>query len=445
MEVSLPLVQPAWVEQTVQRGGGARELREKDDVEADEKECRGVILAFAEEAFIMCSGCSQQVPSNETLVHASLAGCCCLSCPTWYACSNCSARELQRHREAHPDHVAYCVDAEDELRTRDSALQFRPLNPWTFTFNCFIWPLFKMFVPLAIATIQVSSTCCFFLHATQVMHIQAFLSTAPAVCLDPSDHQSRFPLSSSLLSLINLLYVCTTFAHLFNYLLCCDILHFERLLMCSIFVDMRTPAFKSSRSYKAFIRGFGYMFLCQITLVSYITFESSRMQRTALAQRTSNCTFGSGPSVAAQASNDAGQVLGSVAALAGGIYFLYCSFCDEAEFGLASRFSYQDHTLENMSKISHMKSIPVQALKRVCRAFVSGAHLATCNRRKSYSAKQIAFLKKRLSSAAHVYACALVIDDEQLLHLERSVYDPHCWGKITNWKLCWQRWFPLGR
>ncbi len=157
MEVSLPLVQPARTEQAVQWGGG--DAREANDVVADEKESRGAILAFAEEAFIMCSGCSLEVQSNEPLAHASLAGCCCLSCPTWYACNNCSARELHRHREAHPDHVAYCVDAEDELRTRDSALQFRPLNPWSFIFNCFLLPLFKMFVPLAIAAIQVSSTC----------------------------------------------------------------------------------------------------------------------------------------------------------------------------------------------------------------------------------------------------------------------------------------------
>ena len=68
-------------------------------------------------------------------------------------------KELQAHRAAHPDHVAYYVDAEDELRARESASQF-PLKSWVFVFDCFLWPLFKMFVPLMSVLVQVRAGVC---------------------------------------------------------------------------------------------------------------------------------------------------------------------------------------------------------------------------------------------------------------------------------------------
>jgi len=108
------------------------------------------------EVFVACSGCSREAPDNEP-ADSSTAGCCCLSCPTWFACNDCAAKELQAHRAAHPDHIAYSVDAEDELRARECASQFPPLNRWVFVFDCFLWPLFKMFVPLMSVLVQVST------------------------------------------------------------------------------------------------------------------------------------------------------------------------------------------------------------------------------------------------------------------------------------------------
>ena len=133
MDTSLPLVQPARL--------GAE----------------GVHLVFPE-VFVTCSGCSREAPDNEH-VDSCNAGCCCLTCPTWYACNDCAVKELQAHLAAHPDHIAYCVDAQDELRAREFSSQFSPLKPSLFVFDCFLWPLFKMFVPLMSVLVQVRAVC----------------------------------------------------------------------------------------------------------------------------------------------------------------------------------------------------------------------------------------------------------------------------------------------
>ncbi len=258
------------------------------------------------------------------------------------------------------------------------------------------------------------------------------------------ERQAAMQISLLVLTTIFFYFVCS--ALILSYILGSEALHFERLLMSSIFVDMRIPAFKSTRSFKFFLAVFGFLFVVTGSLSALITFAASQ-QRAAYAYQSSNCTLdgqlSQSPSLA-QTRSDVGQVLSIIVALVGGVYFLYCSFCDGALLGLPSRFSFQDRTLENMSKISQMKTISVKTLTQVSRAFVSGAHLATRNTKKAYSQKQIAFFKRRLGSAAHVFACALVVDVKRMLAIERAAYVPHLCG-ITHYELFWLRRFPLGR
>ena len=251
----------------------------------------------------------------------------------------------------------------------------------------------------------------------------------------------------SLLVLSTIFFYFVFSALWLSYILGSEAVHFERLLMNSIFVDMRIPAFKSTCSFKFFLAVFGFLFVVTGSLSGLITFTASQQRAAYAAYQSSNCTLdgqlSQSPSLA-QTRSDVGQVLSIIVALVGGVYFLYCSFCDGALLGLPSRFSFQDRTLDNMSKISQMKTISVKALTQVSRAFVSGAHLATRNTKKAYSEKQIAFFKRRLGSAAHVFACALVVDEKRMLAIEGAAYVPHLCG-IMHYSLFWLRRFPLGR
>ena len=285
-----------------------------------------------------------------------------------------------------------------------------------------------------------------------VTSLQAFFSSAHAICLDfqapdSLSQQRKIMMNLSLIILCTTVYYCLASAQYLSYILCSENLHFERLLMSSIFVDMRIPVFKSTRPFKGFVAVFGILFVVTASLAALLTFVASQ-QRAAHVYQSSNCTLdlnplSQSPSLA-QTRNDVGQVLSSIVALVGGIYFLYCSLCEGALFGLAPRFSFQDRTRENMSKISKMKTISIQVLKRVCRAFVSGALLATRNPKNAYSAKQIAFFKRRLGSAAHVFACAQVVNEDLMLAIERDAYASQLFCG-THLELFWQRRFPLGR
>ena len=376
-----------------------------------------------------CSGCSQLAPDNESgadVGGVSTAGCHCLSCPQWYACSACAVLQSQAHRDAHPLHITYCVEPEDEQLALETASASPSIPPWSFVFYSLLWPFLKMFLPTVSVYLQVMWSA----HKTPILTpLQASLSLITLAC-----GQSKYT-NWIFVSLNGTFLVVLMICLGVSSVLSIEILMFENMISSSILVDSRVRNFKSTPQYLSFICSFGF--------VGILYFGASTVAIALSASATplsapSNVTLPPLNSGAAQASahlqqiNAARLIFSNALAMAGGVYFIYSFFCEGAVLGRFSHFSLAERSPGNMKKMAAMKVVTVQQLELVVHAFVSASEIATRNVDRRYRVELASALNRRLCSPSHAYAASLHVDTANAGVIELAAFSPKGMSQICT-------------
>jgi hypothetical protein len=201
-----------------------------------------------------------------------------------------------------------------------------------------------------------------------------------------------------------------------------EMLMFEMMLSCWVYVDYCTPNSKSISNFKMFL---GYLI---IFVTSYFGFTTAAMAFAAASQASSDSALAlsSGRQVVA-------VVLSNALALTGGVYFIWTLHYESSAFGRNPIVNLRERSLANAKKVSSMVSVTASQMKLVMKAFLLSYRIAAQKAAiNAYRSEEMSAFRDRLCSPSHLCAAFSQLTPQTVAAIETAAFESSCCKNLTR-------------